>query len=64
MHRQLAAQAKELLATSLQTQMAAEEVQNQVAQTNVAPGGEKSPTGAGGQETAMRGMGNMMAGNA
>lgn len=64
MHRQLAAQAKELLATSLQTQMAAEEVQNQVAQANVAPGGEKSPTGAGGQENAMRAMGNMLGGNA
>lgn len=65
MHRQLAAQAKELLATSLQTQMASEQVQNQMAQSDLLSGGtQKSPTGAGGQEDVMRGMGNLMGGNA
>ncbi len=64
-HSDLSRQAKELLATSLQTQMAAQEAGNQMAQANLLSGNtQRSPTGAGGQEDISRGMGNLLGGNA
>lgn len=63
LHIKFAEQSKSLLATSISTQLAAQQAQDSMAQANVAPGGQKSPTGAGGQEAMMRGQGNMLAGS-
>lgn len=64
LHQQLAEQSKALLATALSTQMAAEQAQEQMRQANLTTGNtRRSPTGAGGREDLMRGLGNMMGGN-
>jgi len=64
LHMQLAEQSKSLLATSLQTQMAAQQAQGAMQQAEqMKQGNQKSPTGAGGRESGMRDLGAMMSGN-
>ena len=64
LHTQLAEQSKSLLATSLQTQMAAEQAQGAMQQAEqMKQGNQKSPTGAGGRESGMRDLGALMSGN-
>jgi hypothetical protein len=63
LHMQLAEQSKSLLATALQTQMAAQQAEAAQDVAQQSQGNQKSPTGAGGREAGMRDMGGLMSGN-
>jgi len=63
-HARLAEETKNLMAQALSTQMVSEGVQDAEGRLNLLEGGDtKSPTGAGGQESVTRNIGNTAAGN-
>lgn len=64
LHVMLAKQAKQLIATTMETQSMQAAVSQQEQQLNLLTGGtNRSPTKAGGQEDVVRAMGNLTAGN-